>query len=570
MSQRATDLLAAKAAPRDSARFIRHLAHCTGRGRLLAALILPVIAGLLGLPVLWLTAFLIAVILQPTPQIIGPYVALGLILGLTCLRLALDYAGGLAATHSAAATRVALRHRLYNRLLHEGPAFTTHSETGALTTTLVERVEALDGYISRFMPQRMVAFCVPPVFLLCFAGFDWVIALELAGLVLCLPVFFALFGFAAHRASLKQFTALERMSGLFLDRLRQLPLLRIMGAVEREAVTMEAAANEFRSRTMKVLRLAFLSTAGLDLVVALGVVLVALRVGHTLGSGSPKIDLHTGLFLLLATPEFFAPFRALSASYHDRASALAAVEPLQQLLEKPQTHLLGRRPLPEDVRQLSLEFCAVDFTYPGRHRKVLSRFNLRIAAGEFVAITGPSGAGKSTILALLMGFICPDDGSIALGQEQLDALDSEARARLFSWVGQRTHIFYGTLYDNIRLGVDAADEGRIYAAACKAGLGPLLETLPEGLHTLIGERGFGLSGGEAQRVALARAFLRDTPFLLLDEPTTGLDRDTATALLETIRTLATGCSVILVSHDPLALGAAHRIITLEGAAYVAA
>ena len=564
MSQRTTDLLAARAAPRNSARFIRHLAHCTGRGRLLAALILPVIAALLGLPVLWLTAFLIAVILQPTPQVIGPYAALGLILGLTCLRLALDYVGGLAATHSAAATRVALRHQLYNRLLHEGPAFTTHTETGALTTTLVERVEALDGYISRFLPQRMVAFCVPPVFLLCFAWFDWVIALELAVLVLCLPVFFVLFGFAAHRASLKQFTALERMSGLFLDRLRQLPLLRIMGAVEREAVTMEAAADEFRSRTMKVLRLAFLSTA------ALGVVLVALRVGHTLGSHSPEIDLHTGLFLLLATPEFFAPFRALSASYHDRASALAAVEPLQQLLEKPQTHLLGRRPLPEDVRQLPLEFCAVDFSYPGRRRKVLSRFNLRVAAGEFVAITGPSGAGKSTILALLMGFICPDDGSIALGQEQLDALDSEARARLFSWVGQRTHIFYGTLYDNIRLGVDTADEGRIYAAACKAGLGPLLETLPEGLHTLIGERGFGLSGGEAQRVALARAFLRSAPFLLLDEPTTGLDHDTAAALLETIRLLAADCTVLLVSHDPLALGAAHRIVTLEGAAYVAA
>lgn len=565
MSDRSSDLLAARSAPRDSARYLWHLAQRSGPKRLRLALVLPVLSGLLVLPSLWCLSFLIATILKPTLQATPPLMVLGCFVILLGLRIVLEYAGGTLAAQASAATRVALRHQLYGHLLQEGPSLTQGRETGALTSTLIERVEALDGYFSRYLPQRFVAMVVPFVLLICFAYLDPVIAGELLLLLFLLPVMFIVFGIAAHRASLKQFQSLDRMSGLFLDRLRQLTQLRIFGAVEREAITMAEAADEFRSLTMKVLRIAFLSSAALDLVVAGGIVLVALRVSHTLLEPSSALTLQTALFLLLATPEFFAPLRALSASYHDRASALAAVDPLRTLLENPQIRPHGRRSLPENVRALPIEFRAVDFTYPGRSAAVLHHFNLKVGTGEFVAIAGPSGIGKSTILGLLMGFIHIDEGSLALGDEQLDALDSEARSSLFSWVGQRTHIFYGTLAENIRMGRMDASDADVLAAAQQAGLSPLLETLPGGLETLVGERGFGLSGGEAQRVAIARAFLRGSPILLLDEPTTGLDHDTATALMETICELALDRMVILVSHDPVALRYAARVVTLEAA-----
>lgn len=570
MTTRSSSRQAAKAQTKTSARFLWRAAYRTGPRRFLLALGLPIISALLALPQLWLMAFLLTVILTPSLRATSPFIALGLIAALMLLRLLLDYLAARLSAQAAAAARVVLRNRIYSHLLHEGPAFTQQREVGALTTSLIERIEAIDGYISRYLPQRAVLAVVPLGFLICFACFDWMIAAFLALTLLVLPVFFAIFGIAAHRANVRQFGTLERMSGLFLDRLRQLTLLRIMGAVEREAATLRQAADEFRLRTMLVLRLAFLSSAALDFVIAFGIVIVALRVGLHLKSVPPGLSLHEGIFLLLATVEFFGPIRAIVASYHDRATALAAAHPLIELIEAPQTHLVGRRPLPEAARQLPLEFRAISYAYPGRGGNVLSAFNLRIEAGEFIAIAGPSGAGKSTLLALLLGFIRADEGALLLGDELLDALESEARASLFSWVGQRTHVFYGTLYENIRLGVAGATEEQVYAAAVKAGLGDVLHNLPEGLHTLIGERGFGLSGGQAQRVALARAFLRNTPFLLLDEPTTGLDLETATALMETICELALDRSVILVSHDPLALRYAARTITLEGGVYAAA
>jgi len=489
----------------------------------------------------------------------GPLLMLlGLGLARALMSWLADWNGGKA----GAALRATLRHNLFRAFMLRGPIVLGQHTSGELTTLLMEKVEACDAYAARYLPLIAAAIFGPAVSATLLAALiGWHIWVLLVGVIL-LPFFMAVFGIMTAKASRAQFVALTRMGSLFADRLRNLTLLRTFAASTREQAHLAQVADDFRARTMRVLRLAFLNASVMDVVVTLCFIIMAVQLVHQ------QVSLHIALPALLLTLEFFAPLRALMAAYHDRASALTAGSELMGwLATSPHQETGGLRVLPQPINKPSLELMKVSYTYPGRHKPALQDYSLRIEGGEFVALTGPSGAGKSTIVHLLIGFIQPQQGAIALAQHALSTLDPTQRAQAFAWVGQRTRLFHATLAENIALGQDGACRESIMAAARAARLDTLIDSLPHGLDTIIGAYGFGLSGGQAQRVALARAFLRNAPVLLLDEPTAGLDSETAQDLLITIKALAQSRTVVMVTHDAQALKMAERIIMVREVAH---
>ena len=539
--------------PIPASSFLWRQALAAGRLRLAAAAGFAALSALVGIPLAFALGKLIAAALEQQP--LSP-VLLALVLGLVALRALLAYEGETSAAQVSASVRVHLRHRLFGNRLEHGPLAALRQETGTLATALVERIEALDGYIARYMPQIVVAGITLPAIFITLLFISPFVAMVLLVSALLTPVLMALVGMAAAHASRRQFAQLGKLGGAFHDRLKNLELLRLFGAAEREGKKLEETAQAFRQRTMAVLRLAFLSSASLELVVSVAFVLAALHLRLV------NLSRSDAFFVLLLLPEFFAPLRAVLAGYHDRANALAAAEGLLPLLMPAPCTTGGFYRFETLPLMPSIGFHAVSFTYPDRSLPSVSDVSFSVQEGECVALCGPSGAGKSTILSLLLGFARPNAGHILVAGQPLEAIDHAQRAALFSWVGQRSHIFFGTLRDNIRFGRYTASDDEIRAAANRAGLADLIQRLPQGLETVVGERGFGLSGGEARRVALARAFLRNAPVLLLDEPTAGLDSITAAGLLDSLRELARGKTTLIATHDDAVVNLATYTITL--------
>jgi ATP-binding cassette subfamily C protein CydD len=337
------------------------------------------------------------------------------------------------------------------------------------------------------------------------------------------------------------------MSGYFLDRLQGLTTLKLLGREQAELAAIAQTSDTFREKTMRVLRIAFLSSAVLEFFSAVAVALVAVYVGLSLLGllhfpADSKIDLQTALFALLLAPEFFAPLKQLAVYYHDRAQALAAADALLHIFEQPIAESPSAKSQPSTY---CLELQSVDKAY--QQRPILVGIDWQIRAGETWLITGDSGAGKTTLLSLLLGFDAADSGEIRLNGERLNR---ENAAQTIAWMGQQSTLFYGTIADNIRLFDEAISDEEIIAAAQIAAVANFSDTLPDGLQTLIGENGYGLSGGQIQRIALARALLKNAPIIILDEPTAHLDAQIKTVVLDNVLLWGAGKTLIIASHDP--------------------
>ncbi|ABI56989.1 thiol reductant ABC exporter subunit CydD [Alkalilimnicola ehrlichii MLHE-1] len=467
-----------------------------------------------------------------------------------------------------AATRIKdrLREELYAHLLALGPVGLGVRQSGTVSTALLEQVEALEGYYARFYPQMIIAVGVPLLILLVVFPLDWLAALLLLFTAPLIPLFMALVGFGAEQLQQQQLVALGRLSGWMLDRITGLTTLRLFGHTGHDQARLREASDDFRQRTMKVLRVGFLSSAVLEFFASVAIAMLAIYIGlgllgYITFGPSPELTLFSGLFILLLAPEFFQPLRTLATHYHDRAGAIGAAEELIELLETPPIRPVNgnRRPTLDGPPALRLE--GVSVTLPGGVT-ALRDCSMNVAPGERVVVAGPSGCGKSTLIHLLLGLV-EGQGDIRLNGHPLRDLDPTWLREHVAWVGQRAHLFHGTLADNIALGYPGAPRDQIEAAARKARVTAFSRLLPAGLDSRIGERGEGLSGGEAQRVAVARALLRDTPLLLLDEPTAHLDPENEQALLATLAEAAEGRTVIMTTHRPAGMAWADRVLTLR-------
>jgi ATP-binding cassette subfamily C protein CydD len=462
---------------------------------------------------------------------------------------------------AGAQVRASVRQQLFDKFLILGPSAVKQRQSGELAAVTLEQVDALENYFSRYLPQQMIVGVLPLIMIGVVMPVNWVVGLIFLVTAPLVPVFMALVGMGAASANRSQFLAMARMSGYFLDRLQGLETLKLFGQATQELANINKIADGFRERTMAVLRIAFLSSAVLEFFSAVAVALVAVYVGlGLLGlihfGPAEHISLSEALFVLLLAPEFFMPLRQLAVNYHDRAAALGATDAILTILEQDAEVLKTGESHPGSTGLI--EFNNVSKFY-GK-RPVLIGINLRIAVGEKIALVGESGAGKTTLLNLLLGFEAATEGRVALNDQTVNRV---CAAKAIAWVGQNAYIFHGTIKDNIALPDPDASEQRIVDAAKAAGVTEFSAQLPDGLLTQIGERGYGLSGGQVQRIALARAFLKNADIILLDEPTANLDAANKTLLLDVIDQLFADKTLIIASHDPDVIQRMDRRIELQ-------
>lgn len=554
------------------------------RGALAAAVACGALGGLL----LIVQAFLLAaaihlvVVMQRGPEALWPLLAVLLLV--IALRALLHWAGERAGARAATLVKQRLRRAVFEAMLLRGPGWIREHRSGALASALIEQIEAFDGYFARYLPAMALAVFLPAAMVVAILPREPVVALLLLATLPLIPLFMALVGMGAAASSRRQLKALTRMGGHFVERLRGLATLKLYGRAEAELEEVRRVTDGVRSRTLAVLRIAFLSSAVLEFFAALAVAGVALYLGLSylglLTLRTAPLSLEVGLFCLLLAPDVYLPLRNLATHYHDRASALAAAEELRTLLESDLPQAPARhptaplaaaqpgRPLPQ-AEAIGLSLDDVTLRLGAGERIALDGVSFSVAPGEILALAGPSGSGKTTVLEVILGLRQPQQGSVLWNGVPLADLDpASLRARL-AYMSQRPHLFHGTLAQNLRLFNPDASDAQVEAAARAAGVLDFAAELPQGLDTPLGERGFGLSGGQAQRLALARVFLRQAPLLLLDEPTAHLDRATEAALLERLASHARGRTLVIATHSPAVIAMASRVLHLAEGRIVA-
>ncbi|MGW5736621.1 MULTISPECIES: thiol reductant ABC exporter subunit CydD [Streptomyces] len=465
----------------------------------------------------------------------------------------------LAAHRASAAVKSELRGRLLDRAGQLGPGWLSGQRTGSLVSLATRGVDALDDYFSRYLPQLGLAVVVPVAVLARIVTEDWVSAAIIVVTLPLIPVFMILIGMATQNRMDRQWRLLSRLSGHFLDVVAGLPTLKVFGRAKAQAESIRQITGEYRQATMRTLRIAFLSSFALELLATLSVALVAVTTGMRLVHGD--MDLYVGLVILILAPEAYLPLRQVGAQYHAAAEGLSAAEEIFEVLEAP-VRVTGDAPAPAGA--LSVE--GVTVRYPGRPADAVSGVSFAVEQGETVALVGPSGVGKSTLLDVILGFAEPAEGRVRVGGVDLAGVAPERWRERIAWVPQRPHLYAGSIAENVRLARPDADDASVREALESAGAWEFVSALPAGVETTLGEDGAGLSAGQRQRLALARAFLADRPVVLLDEPTAALDGETEAGVVEAVRRLAVGRTVLLVVHRPALLAVADRVVRLHAPA----
>jgi ATP-binding cassette subfamily C protein CydCD len=467
--------------------------------------------------------------------------------------------GAEVAAHRAAADVIRqLRTQLVAHVLRLGPRHRDLPPTGEIATLATRGLDGLEGYFSRYLPTLLVATIVPAVVAGRILFADWVSGIVIGLTVPLIPLFMILVGLHTQRSTRRQWRTLAVLGHHFLDIVAGLDTLVAFGRARSQAGRLRRLTEQYRTTTMRTLRVAFLSALVLELLATLSVALFAVSVGLRLVEG--RMDLATALLVLVLAPEVYLPLRAVGARFHDSAEGLAAAADVFAVLETPAPRNVGTAGAPDPSRAtVRVRGLGVD----GRSGPVLDGLDLDLPPGTVLGVTGPSGCGKSTLLDVLLGLRTPDRGAITVGDGgdadladvDLADVDRDAWLRRVAWVPQRPVLVEGSVADNIRLADPDADAARVRAAAAVAAL-----DVP--LATPVGEDGAGLSTGQQRRVALARAVLADRPLLLLDEPTEGVDADTEEAIVAALPAAFAGRTVVVVSHRPAVLRHCDRVLEL--------
>ncbi|GGZ06445.1 hypothetical protein GCM10010300_58080 [Streptomyces olivaceoviridis] len=483
------------------------------------------------------------------------------------LRAALLCAGEAAAARGARAVRETLRVRLVASALPlNGPARTDVDDTEPAEAVDGE-VDELSDWLTDYVPARTAMLLGSGLTLAAIAWCSWFVALLVLAATPLLPANLKVIGLGTQTAVRVQLSAIRTHRARLLDHLRGLPTLVGLGAHEEAAGALARHDREVAGRTEKVLRIAFLSTAWVELLITGTLAVVATYCGLALLDylRLPLVPDHIGLpaalFVLVLVPAYFAPARDLAAGYHARARATAAAGLLAPLLDaQGEAEASAGPPSRPSVTPPGLRLDAVTVRHPGRETPALDGVCAHLAPGRCLAVTGPSGAGKSTLLAVAAGLRTPDDGHAL---HVLDGRPVPADPGRVAWVGQPAHLLPGTVRENLLLARPTADDHDLLAAFDSLGFTDLLATLPQGLDTPVGERGTGLSSGQSQQLALVRALLRNAPLLCLDEPTAHLDPEAERRVIFALRTLTRDRTVLLATHSPALLSLADQVITLD-------
>ncbi|PKY09985.1 thiol reductant ABC exporter subunit CydD [Acidithiobacillus marinus] len=484
-------------------------------------------------------------------------------LALFVVRAGLSWAGELVAFRASASIKSYLREQLLKHLLQLGPVAIAGERSADIASTMIEGVEALEPYFSRYLPQMALVSLIPLAILVVVFPEDWISGLILLITGPLVPFFMVLVGYAAEAVNQRQWRKMLLMSAHFLDVVQGLTTLKIFGRAKDEIEIVARISDDYRRSTMAGLRVAFLTSAVLEFFASLSIALVAVSLGARLLQVHAAVTFYTAFFVLLLAPEYFNPLRGLSTHYHARMSAIAAAKRIFEILDMP----LPEKPQPaEDYvhsQEISLVIRDLCFAYePGR--MALDGVTAEFPAGKVTALVGSSGAGKSTLANAILGFVHADKGEILVnGQMPLNAIDPQLWWRQLAWVPQNPRLFHGSIADNIRMGQADADLAALREAAKNAHALEFIEALPQGFDSMIGDLGQGLSGGQIQRIALARAFLKNPPLFILDEATANLDMENEALVLDAMQRLIQGRTAIVIAHRLATAERADHIVVLE-------
>lgn len=470
-------------------------------------------------------------------------------------RTLLTWLNEVAANAVAVKIKTDLRERLFAHILRLGPAYARGQRTGELTTAAVEGIEALDAYFSQYLPQLVITALVPISILFFVFPIDLLTGLVFLITAPLIPFFMIIIGKGAEVVTKRQYETLRLLSAHFLDSLQGLTTLKLFGQSKGQAKTIAKVSEQYRDRTLSVLRITFLSALALEMLATISTALVAVEIGFRLLYRN--MEFQPALFLLVLAPEFYMPLRALGARFHAGMNGTTAAKRIYEILDTPvpELQVAGYKVEGSKPSTSNIQLENISFTYPNETTPALQNINLQIKQSQHIALVGKTGAGKSTLAQLLLGFIQPTQGNLQPSTSDLQPN--------IAWVPQRPHLFHTTIAENIRLGKADATHEEVVRAAKAARLHDFIESLPEKYETLVGESGARLSSGQAQRLALARAFLKDAPILILDEPTSALDPETESLLEESTRELMQGRTVITIAHRLNTIFQADRIIVLD-------
>ncbi|EKM0666418.1 cysteine/glutathione ABC transporter permease/ATP-binding protein CydD [Cronobacter turicensis] len=455
--------------------------------------------------------------------------------------------------HAGQHIRARIRQQVMNRLQEAGPAWIQGKPAGSWATLILEQIDDMHDFYARYLPQMALAASVPLLIVLAIFPYNWAAALILLCTAPLIPLFMAMVGMGAADANRRNFQALARLSGNFLDRLRGMETLRLFNRGAAETHNIQAASQDFRQRTMEVLRLAFLSSGVLEFFTSLSIALVAVYFGFSylgelnFGHYGTGVTLFAGFLALILAPEFFQPLRDLGTFYHAKAQAIGAADSLKTFLETPIQHAeKGALELP-GCEPISLEAQGLTILSP-QGKRLAGPLNFTLPAGKRVALVGQSGAGKSSLLNLLAGFL-PYEGSLRVNGVELRELEPDSWRRQLSWVGQNPQLPAGTLKENVLLADPEASDAQLQAALDKAWVSEFLPLLAQGVDTPVGDQSSGLSVGQAQRVAVARALLTPCRLLLLDEPSASLDAGSERRVMQALETASLAQTTLMVTHQ---------------------
>lgn len=516
------------------------------RGPLLALLALGVAAGLAAIALAFTVSGVVLALVQPDGRDL-PAALLTAALAFAARGAALAGTEAVAA-RAGATVSAGLREALAGELLRRRAEDSPGADRAA--TLLTQGAGSVEPYVARYLPTLVAAAFLPPAAIVAMLALDPITAAIPVLTVPLLPLFAALIGSSTADATNRRWRTLAALSGHFVDVMRGLPVLVAYGRARRQARTVREVSERHRVATVRTLRLAFLSSAALELLATISVAMVAVWVGIHLANGA--MELAVALPLILLAPEAFWPIRRVGAEFHSAADGAAALGEIADELERPVVEERSETERSEPGRSNGLAAPALvardmGYRYGPELPWVLRGVDARFEVGLSV-VTGPSGAGKTTLLELLAGLRTPTEGSV----------DASPAGRVHL-VTQRPFLVAGSVRDNLALRAPGADDEAMLAALARLGLDAEVATgvrgLPDGafpdrrlLDVRLGDDGFGLSAGQRARLAIAGALLADAPVVLLDEPTAHLDPAAESLVHEALAQLARTRVVVAVSH----------------------
>ena len=495
-------------------------------------------------------------------ELLPQFIAIFAIVG---IRAACSWGREVAGYRCGEHIRIHIRQLILNKLQELGPAYIKGKPAGSWATLLLEQVEDMQDFFSRYLPQMSLSVMIPFVILIVVFPQNWVAGLIFLLTAPLVPLFMALVGMGAADANRRNFKALQRLSGHFYDRLQSMTTIRLFDKTAQETKHLHNASEIFRKRTMEVLRLAFLSSAVLEFFTSISIALVAVYFGFTyigelnFGNYGITVTLFTGLFILILAPEFYQPLRDLGTFYHAKAQAVGAAESIVEFLAiDTNTQTNGDKKVSQST---TLDIEVTDLIVNSHDGKaLLGPISFHLHESSQTALVGPSGAGKTSLINALLGFL-PYQGSIKINGIELSKLNKKEWYQEINWVGQNPTLVHGTIEENITLGKQSISKEQLDSVSKQAFANEFIDEL--GYQHQISDRSGGLSVGQAQRLALARALLQQGRLWILDEPTASLDAKSEQLVMQSLSLATQGLTTLMITHRLDQLYAMDTIVVMD-------